>query len=114
VSTASLTACRSPPPRSSPCGSSRNTLRSPAEPRLTEPAIAASVGLAASLGSVLALSFLLVTPVSHSLMTELFGAAFSPRRTPFLILMANAGVILVSINSENTLLRWETSARLAG
>jgi O-antigen/teichoic acid export membrane protein len=67
-------------------------------------AIAASVGLAASLGSVLALSFLLVTPVSHSLMTELFGAAFRPAGTPFLILMANAGVILVSINFGNTLL----------
>lgn len=43
-------------------------------------------------------------PLAHALMVELFGASYAPAATAFAILMANAGIVVVSVDLVNVLL----------
>lgn len=63
------------------------------------------IGRAASFALVIGFPLIAGTAIlAHALLRSLFGGAFEPAATAFILLMANAAVIIVSVNFGNALL----------
>jgi O-antigen/teichoic acid export membrane protein len=63
------------------------------------------VGSATSISIVIALALIAITaPTGSRLMPEIFGSTFASAGLPFVILMGNAALIIVSVNLMNALL----------
>jgi len=75
--------------------------RGAAEPTILQDYVSRTTSVALLLAAaLLAITF----PLGHALMLEIFGAPFAPAAPAFVILMANAGVIIASVNLMNVLL----------
>ncbi len=77
-------------------------------------ALRAHIGRATSVALIIAASLVAITlPLGRELIVEIFGAAYAPAGTAFVILMANAGVVVASVDLVNVLLAARDERRYA-